>query len=164
MLSVANNSSSQSPDESCDGSCSCNSKLSSSVTKFSAALLALDNRSAAVEAPPSVEHTNQAALEAMHPHPEAKKAHSSPLKPTRIFETSTAKLSPESKLLVEAVEKKFKWTPGAKHRLLFSSVKEVFIRNEEPLPLLKVARTGPSLDMNAFNFFAPNTPEIPKAW
>ena len=145
------------------GSCSCERGLSPSVAKFSAALPALDNDSAVVEAPTSAEHTNQAALEAIHPRSETNTSHLSPLKPTRIFEPSTAKLSPESKSLVEAFENKLKRTPVAKQRLLFSGVKEVFIRNDQPLPLPKVAPTGPSLDMNAFNFIAPNTRGIPKA-
>ena len=63
-----------------------------------------------------------AALDAMHPLPDHHASHLSPLKPTRIFETSTAKLSPESKLLVEAFEKKIKRTPAAKQRLLFSGM------------------------------------------
>ena len=150
VVSVTNNTSSQSTVGSCGGSCSCDIKLSPSVAKFSAALSALDNHSAAVEAPPSAEHTNQAALEAMHPRLKANTSHLSLLKPTQIFETSTAKLSPESTSLVEAIEKKIKRTPAAKQRLLFSGIKEAFIRDEEPLPLPKVAPTGPSLDMNAF--------------
>ena len=120
--------------------------------------------SAVVEATSQAEHTNQAVLEAMHPPPETNTSRLSPLKPYRILETPTANLSPESKSLVEAIENKIKQAPAAKQRLLFSGLKEVFIRNKETLPQPKVARTGPSLDMNAFYFFAPDTPGIPKSW
>ena len=51
-----------------------------------------------------------------------------------------------------------------KRQNLFSSVKETFIHNKEDVPPPKVSSSGPVLDKDAFNFFAPNTPGVPQKW